>query len=516
MLPGFRNEPFTNFTDVENKKAMEDALAKVAGEFGREYPMVIGGKEITSKHKINSYNPAKKDQVVGIAHKGSKEDAQTALDSAWKAFDTWKSTPAEKRAQYIVDLAAKMRKRKHELSAWMIYEVGKSWPEADGDVAEAIDFCEFYAREAIRYGEVRNLLPWPGETNQLEYIPLGAGAVIPPWNFPSAILVGMTAGPVVAGNTVVLKPASDSPIIAAKIMELVREVGIPDGVINFIPGSGSEVGQTLIENPNTRFINFTGSRDVGLHIVEEAAKHKKGQRWIKRVAAEMGGKDAAIVDTEADIDAAAQDVAISAFGFQGQKCSACSRAIVDEKIYDEFLQKLIDRTKKIKVGTTVDPSNYMGPVINKNAFHKINDYIKIGSKEGSIVCGGESSDKDGYFIQPTIIADVAPTARITQEEIFGPVLAVIKAKNFDDAIQIFNGTEYGLTGGVFTQNPDKTARARKECYVGNFYVNRKITGALVGVQPFGGYNMSGTCAKAGGSDYLLLFMQAKSICEKMI
>ncbi len=494
---------------------MESALAKVLGEFGREYPMVIKGKEIASKHKIDSHNPAKKDQVVGIAHRGSKNDAHAALDAAWKAFDSWKRTPAEKRAQYFVDLAAKMRERKKELSAWMIYEVGKSWAEADGDVAEAIDFCEFYAREAIRYGKVRECLPWPGEMNQLEYIPLGAGAVLPPWNFPSAILMGMTAGPVVAGNTVILKPASDSPIIAAKLMEMIREVGIPDGVINFVPGSGSEVGEALIQSPNTRFINFTGSRDVGLHIVEEAGKHRKDQMWIKRVAAEMGGKDAAIIDSEADLNTAVEGVAISAFGFQGQKCSACSRAIVDEKIYDEFLKKLIERTKEIKVGPTDDPSNYMGPVVNKSAFNKINEYIKIGSKEGRIVCGGESSDKDGYFIQPTIIADVAPGARIAQEEVFGPVISVIRAKNFDDAIGIFNGTEYGLTGGVFTQNPDKIARARHECHVGNFYVNRKITGALVGVQPFGGYNMSGTCAKAGGSDYLLLFMQAKSISQKL-
>jgi len=515
MLPEFRNEPFTDFSKPENKKAFEAALAKVRGMLGREYPAIISGGELSSKHRIKSFNPARKDEVVGVVQKGSREEAETALDAAWKAFKGWRRTPAEERAQCAVNLAAKMRERKHELSAWMVYEVGKSWPEADGDVAEAIDFCEFYAREAIRYSKGRECVPWPGETNELEYIPLGAGAVIPPWNFPSAILAGMTIGPVVAGNTVVLKPASDSPVIAARIMELVGESGFPPGVINFLPGSGSEVGETLIEHPRTRFINFTGSRDVGLHIAEEAGKHRKGQTWIKRVSAEMGGKDAAIVDSEADMDEAVEGVAISAFGFQGQKCSACSRAIVDAKVYDEFVERLIERTKKVKVGPTEDPGNYMGPVINKQAFDKITEYIKTGSKEGRIVCGGEASDSEGYFVQPTVIADVAPTARIAQEEIFGPVVSVIKAKDFDDALRIFNGTVYGLTGGVFTKNRDKIARAKDECFVGNFYVNRKITGALVGVQPFGGYNMSGTCAKAGGSDYLLLFLQAKSICQRL-
>jgi 1-pyrroline-5-carboxylate dehydrogenase len=515
MLPEFRNEPFTDFSKPENRKAFEGALAKVRGELGREYPSVIAGGESTAKHRITSYNPANKDEVVGIVQKGSKADAETALGAAWKAFERWKLTPAEERAQCAVNLAAKMREQKHELSAWMVYEVGKAWAEADGDVAEAIDFCEFYAREAIRYGKVRECLPWPGERNELEYIPLGAGAVIPPWNFPSAILTGMAIGPVVAGNTVVLKPASDSPVIAAKVMELIGESGFPPGVINFLPGSGSEVGETLIEHPRTRFINFTGSRDVGLHIAEEAGKHRKGQMWIKRVAAEMGGKDATIVDSEADVDAAVEGVAISAFGFQGQKCSACSRAIVDERIYDEFVEKLAERTKRISVGPTENPANYMGPVVNKAAYDRINDYIRIGAKEGRIACGGEASDEEGYFIQPTVIADIAPTARIAQEEIFGPVVAVIKSKDFDDALKIFNGTAYGLTGGVFTKNPDKIASARRECYVGNFYVNRKITGALVGVQPFGGYNMSGTCAKAGGSDYLLLFLQAKSISQRV-
>ena len=515
MLSLFKNEPLSDFSKPENKKAMEEALASVASQLGQDYPMYIGGNEETADEQIVSINPACKDEVVGRAQKGSKEDAEAAIEAAMVSFEMWKMVSSEERAGYAVKLAGLMRENKFELAAWMVYEVGKSWPEADGDVAEAIDFCEFYAREAIRYGETRECLPWPGERNELEYIPLGVGAVIPPWNFPAAILVGMTIGPVVAGNTVVLKPASDSPIIAAKVMELVRQASFPEGVINFVPGSGTEVGETLVKHPKIRFVNFTGSRAVGLHIAEEAAKPRDAQKWIKRVAAEMGGKDATIVDSEADIDAAVEGVALAAFGFQGQKCSACSRAIVDAKVYDEFVEKLIERTREVKVGPTQDPANYMGPVINKGAYDKINEYIEIGSKEGRIACGGESSDEEGYFIQPTIIADVLPAARVAQEEIFGPVVSIIRARNFDDAIEIFNGTDYGLSGGVFTKNPDKIARARKECFVGNFYINRKITGALVGVQPFGGYNMSGTCAKAGGSNYLLLFLQAKSISERI-
>jgi len=515
MVKQFKNEALVDFTKPENRKKMEAALARVSSEFGREYPLVIGGEKITSPNKLKSTNPANKTEVVGIAQKATKEHALSALDVAWKTFESWKNRSAEERADYLYKIADKMRERKHELASWMVYEVGKSWVEADADVAEAIDFCDFYANEAIRYSKGSPCVEWPGEKNELVYTPIGAGAVIPPWNFPLAILVGMTTAAVVTGNTVVLKPASDSPIIAAKFMEIVEEVGLPKGVINFVSGSGSEVGEVLVTHPKIRFISFTGSREVGLHIIEEAGKTREEQKWIKRVVAEMGGKDATIVDGEADVDAAVEGVALAAYGYQGQKCSACSRAIVDEKIYDEFLEKLTRRVKEIKVGPTKDFENYMGAVSSKNAYEKICEYIEVGKKEGRLLTGGEASDETGHFIQPTIFADIAATARLAQEEIFGPVLAVIKAKNFDDAIEIFNGTDYGLTGGVFTKNPDKIARAKKECFVGNFYVNRKITGALVAVQPFGGYNMSGTCSKAGGSDYLLLFMQAKSICEKV-
>ena len=512
----FRNEPFTDFSKPENKKKMEEALAKVASELGREYPLVIDGKKIVCEGKIRSTNPNRKGELVGTAQKGTKQHALDAMAAAWKTFDGWRYEPFEKRADYLFRIAAKMRERKFELAAWMVYEIGKSWAEADGDVAEAIDFCDFYGHEALKFAKPHACLPWPGETNELHYIPLGVGVVIPPWNFPLAILVGMTTAAVVTGNTVVLKPASDTPVIASKFMEVCEEVGLPPGVINLVTGPGGEVGETLVSHPQTRFISFTGSREVGLHIVEEAGKTHEGQKWVKRVAAEMGGKDAILVDSEADIDAAVEATATSAFGFQGQKCSACSRAIVDAKVYDEFVDKLKTRVAKIVVGDVKNPSNYMGAVSSERAFKTICEYIEVGKKEGKLICGGESSNAEGYLIQPTVFADIAPTARLAREEIFGPVLAVIKSKDFDDGIRIFNDTDYGLTGGVFTKNKDKIAKARRECFCGNFYVNRKITGALVGVQPFGGYNMSGTCSKAGGNDYLLLFLQGKAICEKIL
>jgi len=516
MTTQFKNEALVDFSKPENKKMMEAALAKVESRFGREYPIIIGNEDVTTPQKIRSSNPSNKNQFVGIAQKGTVDLAEKALGAAWKAFETWKNTPAADRANYLFKIASIMRDRKFELAATMVLEDGKSWVEADADVAEAIDFCDFYGREALRYAEEQPVVAWPGEKNELVYLPLGVGVVLPPWNFPLAILAGMTTAAIVTGNTVILKPASDTPVIAARFMEIVQEAKVPAGVVNFLTGSGADVGEMLISHPKVRFITFTGSREVGLHIVEEAGKTKHGQIWIKRVIAEMGGKDAIIVDEEADIDAAVEGVAGSAYGFQGQKCSACSRAIVSEKIYDEFLEKLVTRVKKITVGPVKDFSNYMGPVSSQSAFDKIMGYIETGKKEGRLVCGGEAASGNGFFIQPTIFADVKPTARIAQEEIFGPVLAVIKAKDFDHALEIANGTQYGLTGAVYTKNQQKIEKARREFFAGNLYINRKCTGAMVGVQPFGGFNMSGTDSKAGGRDYLLLFLQAKSICERLI
>jgi 1-pyrroline-5-carboxylate dehydrogenase len=397
-----------------------------------------------------------------------------------------------------------------------VYEVGKTWPEADGDTAEAIDFLEFYGRENLRYSGPQPITPVPGERNQLVYLPLGVGVIVPPWNFPLAIMAGMTSAAIVTGNTVVLKPSSDAPVIAAQFVALMESTGLPKGVLNFLPGSGAEVGDPLVAHPLTRFVCFTGSKEIGLHINELAARPQPGQRWIKRVVAEMGGKDAIIVDRDVDLDQAAQGVVASAYGFQGQKCSACSRAIVDRAVYDEFLEKLKSRIEAVRVGPPEDPESQMGPVINDKAMRTIQEYIAAGQTEGRLIAGGvEPGAADGFFLRPTAIADVSPKARIAQEEIFGPVLAVIKSEDFDDALRIANDTEFGLTGAVYSRDPRRIEQAKREFFVGNLYLNRKCTGALVGGHPFGGFNMSGTDSKAGGRDYLLLFLQAQSIAEKV-
>ena len=516
MPTEFRNEPFTDFSKEENAQAMRDAIEKVGAQLGREYPLVIGGERITTDSKLDSLNPANRTQVVGRFNKATKELAERAVEDAAKAFETWKNTPAEHRAELLFRVAGLMRERKHELSAWMIHEVAKTWAEADGDTAEAIDFCEFYGREMLRYAGEQPLVHVTGEENKLDYIPLGVGAVIPPWNFPLAIMAGMTAASIVTGNTVVLKPSSDAPTIAFKFFEMLEEAGMPPGVVNFMTGSGAEVGDVVVDHPKTRYVAFTGSMEIGLRINERAAKVQKGQVWIKRVVAEMGGKDAIIVAGDADLDEAATGVVQSAFGFQGQKCSACSRAIIDASVYDQMLDKIVERTAKIKLADPSDPSTNMSAVINEKAFKTINSYIEKGKSEGGrVLFGGGSDGEQGFFIEPTVIADVKPGATIEQEEIFGPVLAVIKAQDYDDALQIANDTQFGLTGAVYSKDEAKLDRARKEFHVGNLYLNRKCTGALVGVHPFGGFNMSGTDSKAGGRDYLLLFLQAKLSAERV-
>jgi 1-pyrroline-5-carboxylate dehydrogenase len=399
--------------------------------------------------------------------------------------------------------------------AWMVFEVGKNWPEADGDIAELIDFCDFYALEALRLTQAKTPVQLPGERDWLRYIPLGVGAVIPPWNFPGAIMGGMTLASIVCGNTVVLKPSGDSPTIAAKFFEILEEAGLPDGVVNFCPGHGNSFGNSIVEHPKTRYIAFTGSKEVGLHINQRAAVQQPGQLWIKRTVLEMGGKDSIVVDADADLDAAVEGIASAAFGFSGQKCSACSRAIIDERIYDKFLQQLKERVEKITVGDPVLNPN-MGPVVNEKSMKTILGYIQKGIAEGGrLITGGERIGNEGYFIQPTVIADVDPMATISQQEIFGPVLAVIKSRSFEHGLQIANNTEFGLTGAVYTNSDDKIEAAKQQFHVGNLYINRKCTGAMVGAHPFGGFNMSGTDSKAGGPDYLLLFTQAKSIGEKI-
>jgi 1-pyrroline-5-carboxylate dehydrogenase len=513
----FRNEPFTDFSIPENASAMRSAIEKVRGELGREYPIIINGERLALDAKFTSINPADTSEVVGIFSEGDTDTAlvEKAIAAASEAFNAWRGVPPAERAEYLFKIAGIMRQRKHELSAWMIFEVSKTWAEADGDTAEAIDFCEFYGREMLRWADEQPVTPYPGEKNRFEYIPLGVGAVIPPWNFPLAIMAGMTMAAVVAGNTVVLKPSSDSPVIAAKFMEIVEEVGLPRGVVNFISGS-ARTGEAMVTHPKTRFISFTGSKGVGLHINEEAAKTRPGQIWIKRVVAEMGGKDAIVVADDADLEAAATGVVQAAFGFQGQKCSACSRLIVDEKVHDELMEKVVALTKNLKIGLPTEGDTNVAAVINKRSFDTTLNYIRKGVDEGGeIVSGGRGDDSIGFYIEPTIIDNVAPGATLEQEEVFAPVLAVIKARDFDHALEIANDTEFGLTGALYSASPERLDRARREFHVGNLYLNRKCTGALVGVHPFGGFNMSGTDSKAGGREYLLQFMQGKSIAEKI-
>ena len=512
----FVPEPFFDFRNDENARRMRAAIAKVRGQLGHEYDLIIGGQRVKTSDKITSLNPAQPSQVVGIHQKAGKEHVEPAMQAALKAFETWSRTSVEERAGLLFRVSDLLKKRKMEYMAWLVFEVSKNWGEADADISETIDFCEFYAREALRFSKVQPPVQLPGERDTLMYIPLGVGAVIPPWNFACAIMAGLTLASIVSGNTVILKPSSDSPTIAAKFVELLEEAGMPEGVVNFCPGAGASFGDAVVAHPKTRYIAFTGSREVGLHINHTAATQGPGQMWIKRTILEMGGKDAIIVDADADIDSAVEGVAQAAFGFQGQKCSACSRAIVDERVYDNFLQQLKARVEKITVGDPAENSG-MGAVINESSMKTILGYIEQGKKDGRLITGGERATEagEGYYIKPTVIADIPAKSKLEQEEIFGPVLAVIKARGFDHALEIANDTEFGLTGAIYSRSRDKIDRAISEFHVGNLYINRKCTGAMVGAHPFGGFNMSGTDSKSGGPDYLYLFTQAKSVGEKI-
>jgi 1-pyrroline-5-carboxylate dehydrogenase len=512
----FRNEPFTDFKDSENTRKMKTALEFVGGQLGREYHLIVGGYRVTSDEKIESLNPSRPSQVVGVHQKAGAEHADQTMEAALRAFEFWSKTSVGERTSLLLRAAEIIRNRKFEFCAWLTYEVGKNWAEADADVGETIDFLEFYAREAVRLADARTPIQLDGERNELLYIPLGVGAVIPPWNFPFAIMAGMTAAAIVTGNTVILKPSSDAPTIAAKFMEVLEEAGLPGGVVNFCPGSGATFGNAIVEHPKTRFIAFTGSKAVGLDIHERAAKARPGQIWIKRTILEMGGKDSILVCADADLDAAVEGVAASAFGFSGQKCSACSRAIVEAPIYDVFVERLRNRVAELTVGDAATNPN-LGPVVNKGAMESILGYIATGKKEGRLVAGGKAvaTEDGGYLLEPTVFANIASDAAIAQEEIFGPLLAVIKVASFEEGLKVANNTEYGLTGALYTADRERLDMARREFHVGNLYFNRKCTGAMVGAHPFGGFNMSGTDSKAGGPDYLLLFTQAKSVAEKL-
>jgi 1-pyrroline-5-carboxylate dehydrogenase len=512
MLP-YSSQTYVDFTKKENFELQKGALSKVNSQLGKEYPNIIGGKEIFSEKKTKSLNPANPSEIIGVFQKSGKEQAELAIQTAWETFQTWQYFPAEERAKFLFKAAEVCKKRRLEINAWMIKEVGKNFAEADADTAEAIDFLEFYGREMIRYSQSQPLTPFIQEYNEYSYIPLGVGVVVPPWNFPFAIMVGMTSASIVSGNTVVLKPSSDSPMMAYLFAEIMKEVGLPDGVLNLLVASGAEAGDYLIDHPKTRFIAFTGSVATGTRINERAAKVNPGQIWLKRVIAEMGGKDTLIVDSEThSIDAAVNATVVSAYGFQGQKCSACSRVVVDEKIYDEFVEKLVKQVQELPIGSPEDNVRF-GPVVSASAEATVLEYIDIAKKEGKILTGGNKLNRPGYFIEPTVVADLAVDSRISLEEIFGPVLAVFKAKDFDEALKIANNTSFGLTGGIFSVNREKIMKAKKYFHVGNLYINRKITGAIVDVHPFGGFNMSGTDSKAGSRDYLLLFMQGKAITE---
>ncbi len=510
-LPDYVTEPLTDFSKEENVTAYKAALEKVKATLGTDYPLIIGGERVTTDGKITSYNPANKTQVVGTVSKSTKELAERAMQVADAKFDEWSKTPAEERAAILLRAAEITKERRHEMSAMMTLEAGKPWIEADADTAEAIDFMEYYARQMLELKDGKPVNSRDGEKNTFEYRSLGVGVIISPWNFPFAIMAGTTVAAAVAGNTVLLKPASTTPVIAYKFMEILEEAGLPAGVVNYIPGPGGEVGDYLVDHPRTRFVSFTGSRDVGLRINERASKVNEGQIWIKRVIAEMGGKDTIVVDKEADLDLAAESIVKSAFGFSGQKCSACSRAVIVEDVYDEVLEKVVKLTNDLTIGDPQDFSNFMATVIDEAAFKKITSYFDVAKEEGRIVAGGTADDSTGYFVNPTVVADVAPNARLMQEEIFGPIVAFSKAKDFNEALDIANNTEYGLTGAVISDNEDHIAQAKQDFFVGNLYINRGCTGAIVGYQPFGGYNMSGTCSKAGGPDFIGLHLQSKSI-----
>ncbi len=520
MLPPFRNEPYADFRLPENAAAMHRALALVRGELGREYPILVSGEAIRTPDKHTSVNPSHGAELVGLHQKATAEIATRAIEVAHQAFPAWAATAPAARIAMVVECARILRERKNEFNAWLVIEAGKNWNEAEADTAEAIDFCEYYARQMEHLATPPPLVQMPGERGELRYLGLGVGVIIPPWNFPLAILVGMTVAALVTGNTVIIKPSSETPTIGAKFVEVLTAAGFPPATYAFVPGSGAVIGDLLVEHPLTRFVSFTGSREVGLRINALAAQTAPGQKWIKRVVAEMGGKDAIIVDADADLEAAAQGTVAAAFGYQGQKCSACSRVIVDATIHDRFVEMIKTKTEALTQGPADDPAFFMGPVISAGAKRTIESYIAVGLQEGELVTGGQAALgtsvlRDGYYLQPTIIKGIESHHRIFQEEIFGPVLAVAKSQDFEHALALANDSDYGLTGAIYSHTPAHLERARNEFFVGNLYLNRKCTGAMVGAHPFGGFNMSGTDSKAGGPDYLMQFLQAKTIAEKV-
>lgn len=510
----FTNAPACDFSKEENRKAMHDALKAVKQKFGTlNYKLKIGGQWIDTGAYIESRNPSKTSEVIGKASKAGKEHIEKALTDSKIAFETWQYTDVKERAGYLYNVASQMQERIFELSALIVYEGGKTWTEAYNDVNEAVDFLNFYGKEMERLGKDVLTQEILGEENITNYIPKGTVAVIAPWNFPLAILAGMTSVAVVTGNTVVMKPSSDTSLIAGEFMKMFEKAGLPNGVLNYVPCSGKDAGDYIVDSPLVDMVALTGSKEVGLGIYERISKVHPGQENVKLAVLEMGGKNGIIVDKSADLDLAVPGVLYSAFGHQGQKCSACSRLIVVESVYDKLIPKLVGSAKSLNIGDAALPGTDVGPIINSDAYSKIKDYVeKAKAQGGNVLLEGECSDADGFYIGPTII-EVNKDNVIAKEEVFGPVLAVIKVKDFDEAMDVLNDTEYALTGGEYSRTPSHIERFKREAKVGNRDINRGITGAIVERQPFGGFKMSGAGSKAGGRDYLLNFMYAVSNSE---
>ena len=513
----FQNEPHSDFSRQEVREQFQQALEDVAAELGGEYPLVIAGKAVESRKTIVSLSPSHKRQIVGTVSSATADHAEQAIDAATRTLTSWRKVTASHRAEYLELIAAEMRNRRFELAAWMVYECGKPWAEADGDVAEAIDFCMFYAMQ-MRDLAVSVQCDYPGEENSYSYRSRGVCVVIAPWNFPLAILTGMTVAALVTGNTVIMKPAEQSSVVAAKLMEMVRDAGVPDGAVNYLPGLGEEIGPVLVGSPGVNIIAFTGSLEVGLSINRLAADTDPRQPGVKRVIAEMGGKNPIIVDDDADLDEAVQGVIGSAFGYSGQKCSACSRVIVLDSCYESFLDRLRKATESLVVGPAEEPSTTVGPVIDAEAQARISDYLEIGKDECTTVVAADVGElaEQGYYIGPHVFSDVDSESRLAQQEVFGPLLAVIRAGSIDEAFRIANSTDFALTAGMYSRSPKNLERARQEIQAGNLYLNREITGALVQRHPFGGFKMSGIGSKAGGHDYLLQFLLPVCVSENTL
>lgn len=525
IMDPFENVPNTDFTREPNRQKMLAALDSWRKKLGREYPIVIANQRIKTGQWKDSLNPSRPSEVIGKIAQADAATTERAVEAAAEAFKSWRRVDPHERASYLFRMAEIMEDRRFELSALMSLECGKPWREADGDVSEAIDFCNFYGKEMIRMADHVRRRDIPGETNEYFYAPRGVVGVISPWNFPLAILTGMATAAVVTGNTVIMKPAEPATVIAALLMEIAEQAGLPAGVLNYVPGPGSVVGEIITRHPRVAMIAFTGSREVGCRINRVAAETTTSQPALKKVIAEMGGKNAVIVDSDADLDEAIKGVVYSAFGYAGQKCSAASRCLVLAPVYEHFVTRLVEAARSVQVGPADDCGTFVPPVVDQRAYDAIRRYIDIGKAEARCPLDGDtmasvtrlrSETGGGYYIGPTIFTDVSPAARIAREEIFGPVLAVISAADIDEAIEIFNGTDFALTGGIFSRSPGNIEKARAECECGNFYINRKISGALVDLQPFGGFKMSGIGSKAGGPDYLIQFCEPRTVTENTL